>query len=462
MGETPRRSGFRLPWGDTNEPKPDTEPKPDEAAAAAVTPDATEAGGEAAPAATEAPAVAVAPATPVAAPPAPEPEPSPFLRELVDAMRGVADTSRETSLADLRTALDQRIEELRAASAARADDLRRRSEHDVTTIGEWERTEIDRVRAEAEQRREARGTKLDQELADAQAASDREVAVARQKLTDYERELASFFAELASIEDPGTFVATAKRMPPPPDLGGSAATNGAGGASPAAAETGDGNDAGSNGQRSEKTLSERLAQLDQQLAAAAEFESPAATSATPMQEAAEEAEEAKPDQTDAEAKQETAEEAEEAKPDQTDAEAKQETAEEAKPAAVTPEAEKPEADKPETEAAAAVEPEAQKAETEKPEAEKPAAAAAEADALTPIVVKGLGSFGAITSFKQALERVDGVRGVTLSLGPTGEFVYRASHATEFDIVAAIRQIEGPSAGIEQAEGQVLVTVERQR
>jgi chemotaxis protein histidine kinase CheA len=309
--------------------------------------------------------------------------------------------------------------------------------------------------------------------------------VARQKLTDYERELASFFAELASIEDPGTFVATAKRMPPPPDLGGSAATNGVGGASPAGAEAGDGSDAGSNGQRSEKTLSERLAQLDQQLAAAAEFESPAATSATAKQEAAEAAEaaeeakpdesvaeakqeaaeaaeEAKPDESVAEAKQEAPDEAEEAKPDGTAAEAKQDAAEEAKPAAETPEAEKPEADKPETEAAAAVEPEAQKAETEKAEAEKPAAAAAEADALTPIVVKGLGSFGAITSFKQALERVDGVRGVTLSLGPTGEFVYRASHATEFDIVAAIRQIEGPSAGIEQAEGQVLVTVERQR
>ena len=36
-----------------------------------------------------------------------------------------------------------------------------------------------------------------------------------------------------------------------------------------------------------------------------------------------------------------------------------------------------------------------------------------------MIVKGLGSFGAITSFKQSLERVEGVRGVTLSLGPTG-------------------------------------------
>jgi len=88
--------------------------------------------------------------------------------------------------------------------------------------------------------------------------------------------------------------------------------------------------------------------------------------------------------------------------------------------------------------------------------------AAAGETSTPIVVKGLGSFGAITSFKQALERVDGVRGVTLSLGPTGEFVYRASHGAEFDIIGAIRTIEGQGAGIEESEGSVLVTIERQR
>jgi hypothetical protein len=81
---------------------------------------------------------------------------------------------------------------------------------------------------------------------------------------------------------------------------------------------------------------------------------------------------------------------------------------------------------------------------------------------TAIVVKGLGSFGAITSFKQALERVEGIRGVTLSLGPTGEFVYRASHAAEFDLVGAIRTIEGPSATIDEADGSLQVTVNRGR
>jgi hypothetical protein len=77
-------------------------------------------------------------------------------------------------------------------------------------------------------------------------------------------------------------------------------------------------------------------------------------------------------------------------------------------------------------------------------------------------VKGLGSFGAITSFKQSLERVEGVRGVTLSLGPTGEFVYRASHAGEFDLKAAITSIEGPTATIEETDGTLVVTLSRGR
>ena len=349
--------------------------------------------------------------------------PSEFLRELVDAMRGVAESSRDSSLAELRTTLDERIDEMRAAAGERAEDLRRRSDHDVTGIGEWERSEIERVRAEAEQRRDARHAKLERELTDHQASSDREIEAARQRLADYERELSAFFAELAEISDPATFVAAAKRMPPPPDLKGSASASANGTQAPVApAAAGTPDSATVNGETSETTLSQRLAQLDKQLAPSS-AETPAeATPAAPAAEAT------------------PAAPAAEATPAAPAAEAHR------GPRRATPAAEAT----PAAPAAATL------------EAPTQAATGTEADALTPIVVKGLGSFGAITSFKQALERVDGVRGVTLSLGPTGEFVYRASHAAGFDIAAAIRQIEGPGAGIEQAEGHVLVTIERQR
>jgi hypothetical protein len=83
-------------------------------------------------------------------------------------------------------------------------------------------------------------------------------------------------------------------------------------------------------------------------------------------------------------------------------------------------------------------------------------------ATTSVVVKGLGSFGAITTFKQALELADGVSSVALSLGPTGEFVYRAAHEPGFDLAGAITAVE-PSASVDaQPDGSLRVTVSRPR
>ena len=80
------------------------------------------------------------------------------------------------------------------------------------------------------------------------------------------------------------------------------------------------------------------------------------------------------------------------------------------------------------------------------------------DLTTSIQVHGLSSFGAITSFKQSLERVEGIRSVTLGLGPTGEFIYTATHAPAFDLDAAIRAIEGEGVHIERDNGTLRVRV----
>ena len=80
------------------------------------------------------------------------------------------------------------------------------------------------------------------------------------------------------------------------------------------------------------------------------------------------------------------------------------------------------------------------------------------DQATAIQVHGLGSFGAITSFKQSLEKVDGIRSVTLGLGPSGEFVYTATHAPAFDLGRAIRAIEGEGVEIERDNGTLRVKV----
>jgi hypothetical protein len=82
---------------------------------------------------------------------------------------------------------------------------------------------------------------------------------------------------------------------------------------------------------------------------------------------------------------------------------------------------------------------------------------------TEIVVKGLGSFGSITGFRQQLANVEGIDAVGLSLGTSGEFVFRATHRPSLDMAAAISQLEGDAVEIEpRAEGGIRVTLGRPR
>ena len=76
---------------------------------------------------------------------------------------------------------------------------------------------------------------------------------------------------------------------------------------------------------------------------------------------------------------------------------------------------------------------------------------------TQILVTGLSSFGAITSFKQSLERADGIRRVSLGLGTSGEFVFTATHAAGFDPTIAIHTFEG-AAQFRTEDGQLKVSV----
>jgi len=379
-----------------------------------------------------------------------EPTSDEFLHNLVAAMRGVAEESRDANLAELRRTVDVRIEHLRAAAAERVEELRRGSELDIAATGDWEKAEMDRVKAEAERRVAAQRAELERQLADHRASSDRQIEATRRRLADYEVELTGFFTQLSEIRDPAAFVAAAKRMPhapellpPPPAPATAPATESANPSEEVAADP---------------AISNLAAQR------ASLFPSPEPAADAPA------SGEAKPSATaEAEAAEgETAEGETAAAPEVTNARLAERLAEldqrlahdgsngesaEPMPALSTAAAE------PSTPAVPAA-----AAPTTSAPAETPAATGEETDGdlSTPIMVKGLGSFGAITSFKQALERADGIRGVTLSLGPGGEFVYRASHAPGFDLAGAIRAIEGQGADIDEADGSLMVTINRGR
>ena len=423
MGAERRRAGFRLPWAGEEAEGEQTEADvevdeltPSNGSAVPAPESQAGAGADAsAPDATAADA-----ATPPASDPAAEPmttdsDSAEFLASLVGAMRGVAETSRDASLSDLRTAIDARIESLGTRGAEQETELRRQADVDLEAVGEWERTEISRVRTEAEEKREKRRGELERQLAERTAATERQIDATRSRMAEHERDLAAFFAQLGEITDPAAFVAAAKRMPHAPELDDASA------ATPTVS-----------------TDDPRLAALGMPAAETAE----AATAEAAVEDGATET-------------------------PTTDSEAAAAPGAEAEPAA-TNEAAGDATTEPTTQDAKLAERLAQldqrlSGTTEAVTATAPAPPATNGgETSTPIVVKGLGSFGAITSFKQALERVEGVRGVTLSLGPTGEFVYRASHAGDFDLTGAIQGIEGPTATIEETDGTLVVTLSRTR
>lgn len=385
MTANQRRPGFRLPWT-SEEDTP--EPAVDATAEATPSVDAAPVGpGSRAPEETAAPT----PREPLASSPAePEPaaavEPGPpedFMRELVAAMRRVADETKQAGLADARARADERVEQLQAEGEQRRQELTNRAETDIAAVGEWARSEAERIKAEAERRVAARRTQLDDQLAADQARGETDAKAVRDRIGEYERELESYHAQLAEISDPAAFAAAAKRMPRPPAL--------------------------------EATTTERASKPAQ---VPTPSPSPAATVA------------------DAPSPSGTI-----GQPPATD---------EIHPA--------------EEEVLAARLAELDAALPSQPAAEAAGAAQATAPSdTTEVVVSGLGSFGAITSFRQALADVDGVQGVALSLGGSGEFVFRATHRPGFDVAAAITSLEGEAAKVQpRPEGGLLVKLERRR
>lgn len=97
---------------------------------------------------------------------------------------------------------------------------------------------------------------------------------------------------------------------------------------------------------------------------------------------------------------------------------------------------------------------------EAPQAETAAETAQEPEteeASTQVLVTGLTSFGAITSFKQSLERVAGVRRVSMGLGTSGEFIFTAVHGVGFDVTQAIQSFEA-GAQFVSTDDQLRVTI----
>jgi hypothetical protein len=374
--------------------------------------------------------------------------PSDFLRSLVEAMRRVVEATRDRTLAEMREAVETEAGQLDMVRAARETALREHAEAEITGVGSWERAEIERIRAEALRKVQARGGQLDQELAELAAANTAEHAALAARADAYEREVSDFIAGLEGIQDPATFAAAARQMPSPWTPKSPNATAAPRVAPPVAAPESKPAEPTSTEAKPAEPTPAPAAAATVGAAAAAPTEAPAAAPVAAAKEAA---------------PAEAAFGPMDAKPEAPKAEApmaEAPTAEAPVPAMPEPMTAKPVAGP--TVAAPSGETNGVTAPTDAAAADvvpaEPVAPEPVPDQATAIQVHGLGSFGAITSFKQSLEKVDGIRSVTLGLGPSGEFIYTATHAPTFDLGSAIRAIEGDGVEIERDNGTLKVKV----
>jgi len=331
-----------------------------------------------------------------------QPVPEDFMHELVAAMRRVAEQQRDEAVEQLRAAVAEQTEGVRTAAETRAAELRDRAEQEITMIGEWEQLEVQRIHDEALSNTAARRQRLESDLVTNNAESEAAQEAADRVIASFQRSMEGFFEKLGATADPVAFASAAMHMPQPPALTPLPATS----EPERPAEPVPWPDESASATSSEPAMTVEPA------AGAAEAPAPepiAAEAAAPAEAAAGEL------------------------AAKAVAEAAVETA--------VPVAAKA----------------AKAAKAAEPIAAEAAAPAEAAEVSTQIVVTGLTSFGAITSFKQSLEHAEGVRRVSLGLGAAGEFIFTAVHPEGFDLSSAIRTFES-GAEFHVAEDRLSVTV----
>jgi hypothetical protein len=363
---------------------PETTPTAARAAATETTPaPATQTTPTAAPAPATVAATTAAPST--AADPAAElrGRKSTFMADLTRAMRVAADDARQSTLAQFQADVDRHMDTARSTIETAAADARRRADEDVAALGEWEKAEMARIRAETEQGITARHGRLETELAEQSARLDQELRRVRQRVDTFNAEMDAFFQRLLLEEDPARFAGMAEQLPEPPaftlwSADAPAAPRKSPPEGPASRGIRDASAPGrsdNSGPRTDEPTGMPAMKPDDFAAAEAEAADWVATSDGP------------------------------------DAATEASAPTDAPPAGATA-------------------------------AETAAASGAATDAKTQVAVVGLVSVASIAAFKRLLGRVPGVRAVQVASGPDGEFVFAATHDATVDMPAAVKGLQG--------------------
>jgi hypothetical protein len=139
-----------------------------------------------------------------------------FLADLTRAMHAAAEEGRQSALEQFHADGKRTVEEIQSRSADEAAAIRRGADEDVAGVREWSKAEIARIREETEHRIAERKAYLDRQLEGHAAVVEREIERVQELIVGYDTQMTEFFDALLGEPDPGRFAALAASLPEPP------------------------------------------------------------------------------------------------------------------------------------------------------------------------------------------------------------------------------------------------------
>jgi hypothetical protein len=141
-----------------------------------------------------------------------------FLAELARAMQAAAERERERIDEVVTKEAAEQVEKSRSRAAAETEELRRLAEEDVARIKEWSRTEIERIRRDADRRTDERRKNLEVYLTKHESIIATEIDGVDTAIQGYRASLDRFFDEFTNSTDLADIARRAGSLPAPPDL----------------------------------------------------------------------------------------------------------------------------------------------------------------------------------------------------------------------------------------------------
>ena len=141
-----------------------------------------------------------------------------FLTELARAMQAAAERERDHIAEVVTNEAAEQVEKSRVRAAAETDELRRLAEEDVALIKNSLKTEIERLRRDADRRMDERRNSLQLYLAKHESIIATEIDGVDAAIRGYRAALDGFFDEFKDSTDPADIARRAGSLPEAPDL----------------------------------------------------------------------------------------------------------------------------------------------------------------------------------------------------------------------------------------------------